>query len=232
MTKRRIATEPRRFWTADEDALFRALYPEHRTEDLLPRFPGRSLRGLYARAKSLGIEKSEAFKASPASGRTNGRQGMGTRFVKGQTPVNKGKKCEPGRGGRHPNARRTHFKPGEKSWRTMPLGHVREVAGYLYTKIADTPNVAWTRNWKATHIVNWEAVNGPLSVGYVLKCADGNVRNVAASNWTAIPRALLPRLNGGRWGKKLAYDDAPTELKPSILAVAKLEHAVREKVGA
>lgn len=50
----------------------------------------------------------------------------------------------------------------------------------------------------------------------------------AADNWVAIPRALLPRLNG-RFGRN--YDDAPPELKPAILAIAKLEHAAREHRG-
>jgi hypothetical protein len=35
---------------------------------------------------------------------------------------------------------------------------------------------------------------------------------------------MLPRL-AGRWG--IAYDDAPEELKPSILATAKLDNTVR-----
>jgi hypothetical protein len=41
-----------------------------------------------------------------------------------------------------------------------------------------------------------------------------------------VPRALLPRLNG-RFGR--GYDEAPEELKPTIMAVAKLEHSVRER---
>ena len=38
--------------------------------------------------------------------------------------------------------------------------------------------------------------------------------------------ALAPRLNG-RFGR--GYDTAPPELKPTILAIAKLEHAARIK---
>jgi hypothetical protein len=62
----------------------------------------------------------------------------------------------------------------------------------------------------------------------VLKCLDGNRLNTAPSNWEAVSRALLPRLAGGRHKKHVPYDEAPNELKPTILAVAKLEHAVRE----
>jgi hypothetical protein len=37
---------------------------------------------------------------------------------------------------------------------------------------------------------------------------------------------VLPRLSG-RFGR--GYDDAPSELKPTIMAVAKLEHQLRQK---
>jgi hypothetical protein len=38
----------------------------------------------------------------------------------------------------------------------------------------------------------------------------------------------LPRLAGGnRYRHVLAYDDAAPELRPSLLAIAKLEHAAR-----
>jgi hypothetical protein len=55
---------------------------------------------------------------------------------------------------------------------------------------------------------------------------DGNKQNTDPSNWELIPRALLPRL-GGRFGRD--YDNAPDALKPTIMAVAKLEHAARSK---
>jgi hypothetical protein len=48
--------------------------------------------------------------------------------------------------------------------------------------------------------------------------------NTDPANWELIPRALLPRLNGRH---TLAYDPAPAELKPALLATAKLEHAAR-----
>jgi hypothetical protein len=55
----------------------------------------------------------------------------------------------------------------------------------------------------------------------VLKCLDGNKLNTDPSNWEAVSCGLLPRLNGagGR-----GYEAAPPELKPTIMAVAKLEH--------
>ena len=75
----------------------------------------------------------------------------------------------------------------------------------------------------------WEAVNGPLPKGHALKCLDGNKLNCDPSNWEAIPRALLPRLNGGRFGNSLQFDQAAPELKSLVMANAKLKHIAREK---
>ncbi|UFF43090.1 HNH endonuclease [Pseudosulfitobacter pseudonitzschiae] len=72
----------------------------------------------------------------------------------------------------------------------------------------------------------WEQQNGPVPKGMVLKCLDGDKTNTDPSNWEPIPQALLPRLNG-RFGR--GYDAAPAEIKPTLLATAKLEHAVRLK---
>jgi hypothetical protein len=59
-----------------------------------------------------------------------------------------------------------------------------------------------------------------------LKCLDGNRQNTAPSNWQAIPRGALPFLNGHRGHD---YESVPTELKPTVLALAKVKHAVGKK---
>lgn len=61
--------------------------------------------------------------------------------------------------------------------------------------------------------------------GHRLKCLDGNKANTDPSNWEPIPYALAPRLDG-RFGR--GFEQAPPELKPLILATAKLEHAARQ----
>jgi hypothetical protein len=57
-----------------------------------------------------------------------------------------------------------------------------------------------------------------------LKCLDGDRTNTDASNWEAIPRALLPQLSG-RW--RMPYDAAEPELRPTLMAIAKLAHQAR-----
>lgn len=150
---------------------------------------------------------------------------------KGQAPAKKGTKCEPGKGGLHPNARRTQFTPGERRGVAVklykPIGTERvSKDGYLERKIHD--GMPLQSRWRAVHLIRWEAANGPLPKGSCLKCLDGNKGNTDPQNWEAIPRALLPRLAGGnRYKRTLAYDHAPPELRPSILAIAKLAHQAR-----
>lgn len=88
--------------------------------------------------QTLGLAKSAAYLASPASGRTNGRQGIGTRFRKGHAPHNKGRPFPVA--ATNPNCRRTQFKKGErrgvavKLWK--PIGTERiSKDGYLERKV-------------------------------------------------------------------------------------------------
>lgn len=160
------------------------------------------------------------------NGWMTGRTGT---FSKGVVPHNKGKPCEPGKGGNHPNARRTQFAKGVRQGIAIslyqPIGTEKVRGGYLCRKVND--DLPAQRRWRAVHIINWEAVHGPVPKGHALKCL-GDKANVEPNNWECVPRALLPRLVGGnRYRDLVAYDSAPAELKPTILAVAKLEHRAR-----
>ena len=156
-----------------------------------------------------------------------GRTGQ---FTKGQEPLNKGKKCPPGVGGNHPNARKTQFKKGERTGvakeNYKPIGFERITDdGYRERKVNDGP--VFKDRWQLVQRIEWEKVNGPIPDGYALKCLDGDRLNCDPSNWEPIHRAVLARLNGGRFRTTLAYDDAPAELKPLVMASAKLKHAVQ-----
>lgn len=152
-------------------------------------------------------------------------------FEKGQEPHNKGKKCEPGKGGRHPNARKTQFKKGGKPHNTRWAGHERvSKDGYVEISVEQTnPHTGFERRYVLKHRWLWEQEHGPVPEGMVLKRLDGNKLNTDPSNWEAVPRAILPRLAGGTRRQLIAYDDAPDELKPAILTAAKLDHSAREK---
>lgn len=189
--------------------------------------------GDYHRAFTAAFQRADisAQNLHSLRKRKGWRTGRTGCFAKGQEPVNKGKRCPPGTGGRHPNARRTQFQKGNISHTYRGPGHERidTKDGYVVLIVAET--TPWSG--AATRPVHkhrylWEQANGPLPEGHVLKCLDGDKTNTAPSNWEAVPRAILPRLNG-RFGR--GYETAPTELKPVILAVAKLEERARSRRG-
>jgi hypothetical protein len=144
------------------------------------------------------------------------------RFVKGQTPPNKGLK-----GYVAPGSEKGWFAKGNVAPNTKPMFFERiGKDGYIEIKVPVTnPYTGHRTRFMHKHRWAWEQVNGPLPSGHALKCLDGDKTNTDAANWVAIPRALLPRLNG-RFGRD--YDSAPADVKPTIMAIAKLEHAARE----
>lgn len=153
-------------------------------------------------------------------------------FVKGQEPLNKGVPCAPGKGGRHPNARKTQFKKGNISHTYRGPGHERidSKDGYV-VMIVDEVN-PWTGAKTRPvhkHVYLWEQINGPVPDGHCLKCLNGDKTNTDPSNWELISRGVLPRLNGGKATRVMAYDSAPAELKPALLAIAKIDHQIKTK---
>lgn len=184
--------------------------------------PRADLRDLFAQVWGRNEVTVDQIKAlCQRNGWMTGRTGC---FEKGQKPYNTGKKV-----GSHPGSVATQFKKGHaRSGHAVtlykPVGTERVTKdGYLERKVND--DMPLQKRWRGVHRINWEAEHGPVPDGHRLKCLDGNKLNVAAENWEAIPYALGPRLNG-RFGRD--YDSAPAELKPLIMATAKLAHAAHE----
>lgn len=158
-------------------------------------------------------------------GWTTGRTGC---FSAGQAPRNKGK---PMSAETRAKVVGTMFKKGQLPHNTRGHGHERIDSRDGYVVMIVEEMNPWTG--AATRPVHkhrylWEHVNGPIPEGYALKCLDGDKTNTDPSNWEAVPRGVLVRLNGGRHKKRLAFDEAPAELKPTVMATAKLLHRARE----
>lgn len=172
-------------------------------------------------AQLLSLRKNRGWK----TGRTG-------RFEKGTAPSNKGKVCPPGTGGRHPNAVRTQFRKGAIPQTYRGPGHewIDKKDGYVILIVAETnPYTGAATRPVHKHRWLWEQAHGPIPDDHILKCLDGDKTNTDPSNWEAVPRGVLARLNGGPHRKHIAYDAAPAELKPTVLAVAKLRHAVGQR---
>ena len=143
-------------------------------------------------------------------------------FEPGLVPFNKGKTMP-----FHPNSAKTRFKKGQLPHNTKHLGHERmSKDGYVEISIAETnPHTGYERRYVQKHRHLWEQANGPVPKGHALKCLDGDKTNTDPINWTAVPRGMLPRLAGSKVG--IHYDSAPDEIKPTIMAIARLDHAAR-----
>lgn len=143
-------------------------------------------------------------------------------FTLGSEPANKGKKMP-----FNAASAATRFKKGHRpqTWRGAGHERIDSRDGYV-VMIVDEPN-PWTGAQTRPvhkHRYLWEKAHGPVPEGHVLKCLSDDKTNCDPSNWEPIPQAMLPRLNG-RFGRN--YDAAPAEIKPTIMAVTRLEHDAR-----
>ncbi|MFO0773729.1 MAG: HNH endonuclease signature motif containing protein [Nitrospiraceae bacterium] len=147
-------------------------------------------------------------------------------FPKGNIPYNLGM-ARPF----NANTARTQFKPGNLPHNMKYLGHERlSKEGYIEISVAKTnPHTGFDRDYVLKHRYLWEQRNGPIPDGHVLKCLDGNRLNTDPSNWVLVPRAMLPLLNG-RYGAD--YDRAPSDVKPAVLALARVKYALLQKRSA
>lgn len=180
-------------WTDEEKAALRIQYPNMLTADIAEQM-GLTVRTIYNMAAQMGLKKSEAYLASPAACRLRKGDGVGaaTRFKPGQHSWNKGMK------GLNLGGIETQFKPGHRGGKAaelyQPIGTERiSKDGYIQRKIND--DMPLQRRWRGVHIINWEAVNGPLPKGHALVFKDGNKQNTAVENLELLSRAELMRRN-------------------------------------
>lgn len=170
MTRSRGLRPRRRYWTSVEDALLRAAYPDVITSTLSDWLM-RSKISCHARARLLGLSKSEAFLNSEQSRRLNplSKVGVPYRFSKGHVPANKGLRRPGWAAGR---MRETQFKKGRPAQEarnyvsigTEKFDRKRKV---IVRKITDDPAIVPVMRWRPVHVLVWEATNGPIPPGHI-----------------------------------------------------------------
>lgn len=108
---------------------------------------------------------------------------------------------------------------------TRPTGFERVAwDGTIFVRLEETHHRNKRHNnWTTKQRLRWERKHGPVPDGHVLKCMDGNVANTNPSNWVSVPRGMIARLN------KRGFTEAPAALKPTILAVARLDHGIQRQ---
>lgn len=182
--------------------------------------PRRAAHAAFCETFSRHDVTFENYKAlCTRKGWRTGRTGC---FQPGVIPWNTGKAMP-----YHPNSARTQFQKGQHPHNTKYAGHERlTVDGYIEISIEEpNPHTGFERRYVLKHKYLWEQTNGPVPQGMCLKCLDGNRQNTDPSNWECLPRGVNMLMNG-RWS--VSYDEAPAEVKPTVLALAKLKYQVKQ----
>lgn len=148
-----------------------------------------------------------------AMGNHNIRQYARTgRREPGTEPWNKGKSGYMG-----PNV--TSFRKGNRPHNTRRLWHERVGKdGIVELQVPErNPYTGYPSRYKPKHVWIWEQEHGPRPKGCAIIFLDGDNRNFAPDNLTLVTRRELLVLN------QRGYKAAPERVKPTILALARME---------
>lgn len=140
--------------------------------------------------------------------------GLDTKFKKGQSAYNKGKKMSKEQ---YEKCKKTMFKKGNKTYNTRKLFEERiDVDGYTYIKVKE-PN-----KWVLKHRWLYEKEKGEIPKGYNLIFADGNKQNLKLDNLLLVSDAELFIMNQKSLYKK------DKELTKAGVTIAKLMDKVNK----
>ena len=146
---------------------------------------------------------------------TSGRTGC---FPKGNKSWNTGTKGLTG-------ANKTSFKKGQVPVNIRPLGHERICPrdGFILVKVPErNPYTGCPTRYKYKQVHVWEQAHGPVPKGMVVAFVDGVQTHCEEENLMLISRAELLNLN------RHGYKDMLADVKPSVLALSKLELKLSE----
>ena len=93
--------------------------------------------------------------------------------------------------------------------RLAPIGTERDTGkGYVLVKVAERPRVPGTKdNWRAKHVLAWEALHGPLPEGYDVVRADRDCANLSPDNLVAVPHRMIAR-DAPEWNDRESLEAA------------------------
>jgi hypothetical protein len=227
MTRRRDPSKPpRRFWTPAELKRVAKLYPDHPTEAIAKQL-GRTVESTYNAAHKLGLKKSAEFRKNPlAGGFQKGSQiGAQFRFVKGQTPPNKGLR-RPGYSIGRGRMEQTTFKKGQTPRNWQPVGSIRTNSdGYLEIKVREGRwNARQGQAWQLLHRELWKREHGPIPPKHVVVFKDRNRKNCFIENLELISMAENTRRNR-------MWTIMPRELAEVIQLTGVLKRKIRSVYG-
>ena len=190
-------------YTQEEREFLKKYIPGHYPEDVQAEFEKKF-------GSSLTFKQLQNFK-----GNNGVYSGIDTKFKKGYSPANKGKKLSQEA---YKRLSKTMFKKGQRSQNYRPPGSERvNVDGYVEIKIKD-PNI-----WALKHRVIWEKHNGAIPSGSIIIFKDNNPLNLNINNLLLVSKAENMKINQMGGAKYIG------EAKEVIASIAKLDLLTKRK---
>ena len=179
-------------WTQEEIEILSRLYPNHYAREIAGIL-GRGISSIYCKARTLGIESSREKIQRAGYEVSKSPSSIASRFPKGHTPVNKGKRVSPET---YAKCQPTMFKKGQTPVNHRDVGSERvNVDGYIEIKVAE-PN-----RWRLKHRVMWEQVNGTIPRGYNVQFKNHNPLDCRIENLYLISKAEQMAKENSFWAK-------------------------------
>jgi hypothetical protein len=199
-----------RYWTGAELETLRSRYPHEDTKDVAEAL-NRTMGAINAKAHELRVLKTpEAYAALRQRLEANPNS-IGTRFVKGQIPPNKGQKMDDRV---KEKVARTFFVKGHQPHNHKPVGSERWSKGYLQVKVAEP------RRWLAKHRVIWEEVNGPVPPHHIVRFKDRDTTNFAMENLELVHRGQHAQDN---------HNIYPLEIAQAVRLTNKINQLIKNR---
>lgn len=172
---------PRR-WTLPEMELLQELWPNTETKTVAATI-GKSEQSVWRKANLMQLKRTPEFieKQQQMFAETLRREGVKSRFVKGQVAINKGRKLEEYMSPESiEKLKATQFKKENKPHNTVPIGYRRVGKdGYLEEKVRDSYK---GKNFEFVHHLVYEKHFGPIPKGSLVTFKDGNLLNFEDPN--------------------------------------------------
>jgi hypothetical protein len=205
-----MKTKTQKYWTLKEIAYLRQNYPFHTTAEISEKL-GRSKHAIYTVANKYGIKKDESFLQSKESGRyvEGHEKNVLTRFKKGMTPWNKGKK---GLTKKNSGA----FTKGNIPHNIKTYGSKRTTKdGYTLIKVRGI------KRWVLYHNYVWEQVHGRIPAGHIVSFKDGDRHNLKIDNLQLVSRYEHLQKN--------SINRYPADIKRAIKTLSKFKQIIKQQ---
>lgn len=208
----------KRFWTKEDLNILAEMYPNNYTKDICEKL-NRSYSSVSNQAYLMGLKKSQAFMRMELEiqAKRLKENGYSSRFLKGRTPVNKGKKMP---AEVYEKVKATMFKKNSVPHNAKKAGEEvlrKDKSGrkYWMIKLPGKRKLIYKHHWL------WESKNGKIRKGFNVVFKDGNPLNCVLENLEYISNAALMQRN--------TIHRYPGELKSTIRLVNKLKRTINAK---